>query len=241
MILSKRKCQQFLFLLTGVISPAVFSFINQPGNNSSSLTSSNNVQSNFSQTLQINTQKPLSPFAAKEQEIGGTERRTGVYTPDTKTAQLSSVGFQKKAYKDPFVTIAKAVWGKPTSSRLIFLPFGYHVIQNPWGENNNQWLVDITFRGIAAGTFINSCKSRVYYGGVERDIYSVQQVTFHYVLGIMHGYRGKCGIAEALGPVIGHDPGPIIGLGASWSPAKHVSLDLVSYGVGVLGGFSYIF
>lgn len=241
MILSKRKCQQLLLLLVGIIPPVAFSFTHQSGSNNFSPTSSNNVPSNYPETLQVNAQKPPSPFSTKEQGIGGAERRAGVYASDTKTAQTYSVGFQKKANNDPFVTIAKAVWGTPTSSRLIFLPFGYHVIQNPWGENNNQWLVDITFRGIAAGTFINSCKSRVYYGGVERDFYSIQQITFHYVFAIMHGYRGKCGIAEALGPVLGHDPGPIVGLGASWSPAKHVSVDLVSYGVGILGGFSYIF
>lgn len=129
-------------------------------------------------------------------------------------------------------------WSKPAPSQAIFLPIGYH-FGKTHDLNNEQWLFALNYHGFIGGTFINSANRRIYFGGLERQIYKGEKVTIEYILAIMQGYKGQ-GL-EYLGPILGHDPGPLIALTGRWSLTDHFSINIATYGVGALAGMSYLF
>ena len=54
----------------------------------------------------------------------------------------------------------------------------------------------------------------------------------------MQGYGGS--FEKALGPILGHDPRPLVALNVKFYLSEHLSIDLTTYGIGCLGGISYI-
>ncbi|AWN74429.1 hypothetical protein LEAN103870_09960 [Legionella anisa] len=132
----------------------------------------------------------------------------------------------------------KWLWGTPEATQLNFFPIGYHFTDNH-DANNKQWLIGGVYQGITAATFINTWNNRVYYVGIKRQVYKNNYISISYLVGIMQGYRGN--FKKALGPVLGHDPGPLVAVNLKYYVMEHFTLELASYGVGGLIGASYIF
>lgn len=145
--------------------------------------------------------------------------------------QVSQFGFAR--------TIFSKVWGKPSRSQIIFLPFGFHYFGDNSDKNNEQWLIALNYKGYLGGTFVNSANRRVVFAGVERQVYQHGKLSIDYLLAIMQGYKGE-GL-ENLGPILGHDPGPLVSITATWSLTDHLAINLATYGVGGLAGVSYYF
>ncbi|MBL7479859.1 hypothetical protein [Legionella bononiensis] len=135
--------------------------------------------------------------------------------------------------------VLKKIWGKPSPTQLIFLPIGFHFFNQSNTMNNEQWLIALNYQGFIGGTFVNSANRRVYFGGVERQIYKHGRLSIDYLLGIMQGYKGE-GLSH-LGRVLSHDPGPLVSFTATWLLTEHLAINLATYGVGGLGGISYYF
>lgn len=134
--------------------------------------------------------------------------------------------------------ILRTAWGEPATSHASFLPIGRHFSGSEMANNRN-WLGAVTISGFVGGTFINSFNRRIYFGGVERQVYTKNKLSISYIIAIMSGYKGE-GL-EDLGPLIGHDPGPLVAIIARWLVTNNLSLDLATYGAGGLVGGSYFF
>ena len=149
----------------------------------------------------------------------------------------------ENSYQRKITDLATLLWGSPTKTQIHFYPFGYHSNHDFHSQpNNKQWLVGGVFNGLTAGSFISSCNKRIFYQGVERQVYGNNFIAVNYLLGVMEGYGGSsCDLSKDIGPILGHDPGPLAALNFKLYVSKHVSIDVISYGVGGLGGVSYIF
>lgn len=150
------------------------------------------------------------------------------------TAFCSCIAFADSA-------IINKIFGPPATNQLMFLPFGYHLVTDEKGNqhNNENYLVAVNYKGLGAGTFINSFHHRVYFIATYRTIYQWKNLQLNYLLGIMHGYGDQ--LHKSLGPTLGHDPGPIFALNFDVAVTPKFSLDLATYGFGILAGFSYRF
>ena len=98
-----------------------------------------------------------------------------------------------------------------------------------------------TWCGFEVGTFINSCNRRIFVQGLDREVFNNQIISVNYFFGAMEGYRGECNMRKDLGPVFGHDPGPVAALKLRLYLQKHFSLNLLTYGVGIIAGADYVF
>ena len=152
----------------------------------------------------------------------------------------NTFGENESDYKNKIVNVASWLWGNPLPTQINFDPLGYHFFDDSQ-PNDKQYLVGGVYHGFTIGTFINSCNKRIFYEGVFRQIYGNSFVSVNYVVGVMEGYHGKCGIVENFGPIFGHDPGPLAALNFKLYLSEHLSIDIISYGVGGLGGISYVF
>ena len=134
------------------------------------------------------------------------------------------------------------IWGVAPQSSFIFAPVGYHIMDALRGisqPNNLNWLTAVNYKTFIGGTFNNSQRRQVYFLGINRNLYTYKKLSLGYMLGIMHGYNGY--LKNSLGPIFGHDPGPIAVVTMRYAVKKHVDLFSVYEGFGLLFGGSYRF
>ncbi|WP_454785719.1 hypothetical protein [Legionella sp. WA2024007413] len=147
-------------------------------------------------------------------------------------------GDNERDFNNKLEHLVSWLWGTPVPSQVNFFPIGTHFLHTN-RVNNKQWLVGGVYRGIAAGTFINSFNRRVFYQGFNRQIYRNNLFNLSYLFGVMEGYGNE--FKNYFGPILGHDPGPLVALKLDLRLSEHLSIDITTYGVGILGGISYIF
>ena len=137
------------------------------------------------------------------------------------------------------------LWGKRAPNSITALPYAYHALGVNNGQPNNQvFLFGLTVHGYTAGTFLNSFRRRVYYAGVERNVYDSKYFSAGYLLGIMHGYHGSLHRSfgkHGVGKIIGGDPGPLFSLYGLLHVTKQFSIEIAYFGVGGLGGVNFKF
>jgi len=87
----------------------------------------------------------------------------------------------------------KGLWGKPDENAIYLGMWALH-LKGSSGNDVNK-LIAINYRGIFAGTFINTFYKRGYSFGVQRVYYSKKfqnyfQFDGGYRLGLLWGYKG---------------------------------------------------
>lgn len=136
----------------------------------------------------------------------------------------------------------KEMWGSPAPSALTFAPVGYHIFDGLRGTpqpNDFNWMTAVNYHSFIVGTFNNSEKRQVYFAGMDRNFYTYKKLTLGYLLAIMHGYHGS--LENDLGPIFGHDPGPLLALTVHYQLSPHFDLFSSYYGMGLLFGTTYRF
>lgn len=141
------------------------------------------------------------------------------------------------------------LWGSPTSSRLLFEPYGVHIFcgdsmhvcnnsHDYEQPNNAQFLTQLTWKGYAFGTFTNSYSHQTGYIAADRQVISNKYFGLSYLIGVIAGYHSNDG---SFGHIFHGYPFPLLALDGRFKATKRISLDLGFYGIGVLFGASYFF
>jgi len=150
---------------------------------------------------------------------------------------------------DVFSGFFSTIWGAPTSSRLLFEPYGLHIFcgdsihlctnsSDYEQPNNAQFLTQLTWKGYAIGTFTNSYSHQTGYIAVDREVISSKHFGLSYLLGVIAGYHNDDG---SFGHVFHGYPFPLVALDGRLNITKRFTLDMGFYGIGVLFGASYFF
>ena len=133
-------------------------------------------------------------------------------------------------------------WGSPAAGQINLGMWTYHIgtnlFQNQYNANNQ--LFSLTYRGLFAGTLLNSFYQRSYAAGIQRTLFSHTlanhvQDHFGYRLGLMYGY-GTEEIQSLTGLYLPLVPFPQLIYGVDWN---HVGVE-VSWTVYVVSAGFYI-
>jgi hypothetical protein len=133
--------------------------------------------------------------------------------------------------------------GKTPQNAISIFPAGFHT--DEINKNINFKFLGISYKDYTFSSFENSFKDRTYSIGINKNIFSKNNVFIGYTVGILYGYDGRLSTTEGV-PfrktfLFKGDINPFLGLNISYQLTKKLEFATFIEPLVIIYGFKFLY